>query len=116
MGKETFEDYMDYNEVVLLASVEKPREVYDSEEYNGLLRLASQDLVTPLTPVVKLGKNGEIYHWIQKFKLISGVAGEGGGAVVLNFMRSKMTRREKLKLKEDVNEIRRGVESYLSTL
>ncbi|MCK5113949.1 MAG: hypothetical protein KAR11_04225 [Phycisphaerae bacterium] len=100
-------DYIDYSDVVLLASIKKPRQITDPAELRDLRLLASQDLIS-FGSTMEQGQN-EIFT-IPTAKLTK------GGKVVLAFMLSKMKRYNKKNLRNEVREKTNSMEATLAAI
>ena len=88
-------DYINYSGVVLLASIEVPREITDPDDLHDLHLLASQDLVS-FGSTMQRGENPDDIFTIPTAKLTE------YGQVVLDYMRSKMDDSSREQLLRDV--------------
>lgn len=89
-------DYIGYGDVVLLASIETPRQITDPDDLHDLHLLASQDLVS-FGSTMQRGGNPDDIFTIPTAKLTE------YGQVVLDYMRSKMDDSVLNALQDDVN-------------
>jgi hypothetical protein len=88
-------NYIDYMDLVLLASIESPREITDPADLHDLNLLASQELISFGTTMYR-GIQNEIFT-IPTSKLTE------YGQVVLKYMRSKMDDLSLVALQNDAN-------------
>ncbi len=108
MATNEFQDYMDFSEVVLLASIETPRQITDPADLRELRLLASQGLIS-FGSTMKRG-TGDEFFTIPTAKLTE------GGKVVLTFMRSKMDEELEKTLREKVGDKNNEVDSVLALI
>ena len=108
MSTDELQDYMDFDEVVLLASIETPRRITDQADLRDFRILASQDMISFGSTMEK--GEGDEFFTIPTAKLTE------GGEVVLAFMRSKMDESSAELLREKVKAKDASVETALATI
>ncbi len=101
-------DYMDYADVVLLASIEVPRCIVDPDELHNLHLLCSQDM-TGFGSTMRRGSDGTLYT-IPTARLFE------YGQVALRYMRSKMNRHKRAKLRAEVKSMRDYAKQTVASL
>lgn len=108
MSTDEYQGYIDYSDVVLLASIEEPREITNPDDLHDLHLLAAQELVSFGTTMQE-GKAAEFFT-IPTAKLTK------YGKIVLDYMRSQMGDSVKRQLKEDVKDRRNKADKVLESL